>query len=152
MATIVSTKRVGNGLLEGGYKSFVRQLDFLVDLSKDATMTTATDDISLAFLPGGTQVISASAQQVAVGTGTGTLGVRVGATAVSGTLLATDPVGTVATTLPTVVPLIVPLAGAELNLIGAVATRLTGIVRVVVLVVEGDRNPRIPVATLRDVG
>ena len=152
MATIASTKRVTNGLLEGGYKSFVRQLDFIVDLTKDATMTTATDDIQLATLPAGTQVVSASIQQVVIGTGTGTLALRVGATAVTGTLLATDPVNTVAATVPAAIPLIVPAAGAELNLLGATAVRTTGTVRVVVLVVEGDRSPRVAAVTSRDVG
>jgi len=151
MATLNSAKRVTNGLLEGGYKSFPRVLDFNLDLASDVTMGTATDVINLGTLPGGTVVVAVSVQQVEVGTGTGTLVASVGATVVTGTLASTAAVGTVAATVPADIPLIVAAAGAELTLTGATATRLDGKVRVIALVVEGDRSPREAVEVDRDV-
>lgn len=150
MATLNSSKRVTSGLLEAGYKSFVRVLDFTVDLASDVTMTTATDDINLATLPGGAVVVALSVQQVTAGTGSGTLVGRVGTTTATATLASTAAVGTVAATVPAAIPLVVPVAGAELNLLGATATRLDGVVRVIAVIVEGDRSPRVPELAARD--
>ena len=138
------------GHLDAGYKSFPRVLDFVIDLSDDVTMGTATDSINIAMLPEGTIVVAASIQQLTVGSGSGTLAVQTGATAVSSTLLATAAVGTVAATLPAAIASIVPAGGAILNLQGAVAARTTGKIRVIVLVVEGDRNPREATIVVRD--
>lgn len=151
MATLLSAKRNSSGQLDSGEKRFVRVLDFVVDLSADATMGTATDDISLCALPAGTMVHSVELQQLAVGTGTGTLVGRIGATTATSTLLATAPVGTVTDTVPAVLPLNVPLAGAELNVLGATAVRTTGRVRVIVSLTEGDKAPREAVVVARDV-
>jgi hypothetical protein len=142
MATLNSTKRNTSGQLDGGYKSMVRAIDYVVNLAADVTMGTATDDIQLATLPGGAVVVGIVLQQVTAGTGSGTLVARVGATTVSATLASTAAVGTVAATVPAALPLIVPVAGAELNLLGATAVRTDGKVRVTVLVAEGDRAPR----------
>lgn len=150
MATLNSAKRNTSGLLEAGYNRNVRVIDTVVDLSSDVTMGTATDDINLMTLPGGTVVVGVTVQQVAAGTGTGTLVGRVGTTTVTGTLASTDAAGTVAATVPAAIPLVVPAAGAELNLLGATAVRTTGKVRVVAVVVEGDRSPRQAAIAARD--
>lgn len=151
MATLNSTKRNTTGRVDAGYKAYSRAIDFVVNLASDVTMGTATDDIQLATLPAGLMVQSATVQQVEVGTGTGTLTLRIGTTAVTGTLASTAPAGTVAATVPAAIPLVVPLAGAEVNLLGATAVRTDGKVRVTLIVVEADRNPRAPETVDRDV-
>lgn len=154
MPTYANKGRVTSGALEAGYKSFPRVLDFIVNLASidggTVVMTTATDDIQLATLPGNAHVIGGSIQQLAVGTGTGTLVLRVGTTAITGTLASTAAVGTVASSLAAAIPLAVPAAGAELNLLGATAARTDGKVRVTLVVVEGDRSPREPTVAQRD--
>jgi hypothetical protein len=142
MATLNSAKRNVSGQLDAGEKRFVRVIDTVIDMSVDATMGTATDDINLITLPAGAIVHSVTLQQVVVGTGTGTLVGRVGATTLTGTLASTAPVGTLATILPSVFPLVVPLAGAEVNVLGATAVRTDGKVRVVITLVEGDASPK----------
>lgn len=142
MTTLNSAKRVTNGQLSGGYKATARVLDFILDLSEDVTMGTATDDIQLATLPAGAVVLAVTVQQVTAGTGTGTLVGRVGTTTATGTLASTATAGTLAATLPAAVPLVVPAGGAELNLLGATAVRTDGKVRVVAVIVEGDRSPK----------
>lgn len=151
MATLNSAKRNTSGQLDNGEKIYTRNVEFILDLAADATMTTATDDINLATLAGGTVVLSVQVQQLVAGTGTGTLVGRVGSTTATGTLASTATAGTWAAPLPAALPLVVPAAGAELNLLGATATRLDGRVRVVVTVVEGDRSPRQATVTARDV-
>ena len=150
MATLNSAKRNTSGLLEAGYNRSARVLDFTLDLGTDVTMGTATDDINLATLPGGSVVLAVTVQQLSAGTGSGTLVGRVGSTTVTGTLASTDAAGTVAATVPAAIPLVVPAAGAELNLLGATATRTSGKVRVVAVVVEGDRSPREPGVVIRN--
>lgn len=150
MATLNSTKRNTSGVLDAGYKAFVRALDFVVDLSKDVTMTTATDVINLGALPAGATVVSMTVQQVVAGTGTGTLVGRVGTTALTGTLVSTDVAGTLAAPVAASLPTLVPLAGAELNLVGATAARVDGKVRVVVIIAGADRTPRDPSIVTRD--
>ncbi len=150
MATLNSAKRNASGLLEAGYKNTARVLDFVLDLSTDATMGTATDDINLATLPGGAVVLAVTVQQLTAGTGSGTLVGRVGSTTVTGTLASTAAAGTVAATVPAAIPLVVPAAGAELNVLGATAVRNDGKIRVVVVVAEGDRAPRQAELTDRD--
>lgn len=154
MATYANKGRVTNGLMEAGYNANVRVLDFVVNLAAidgvSSIMTTATDDIQLATLPAGAQVVGVTLQQISVGTGSGTLVARVGTTAVTATLASTAAVGTVPATVPAAIPLVVPLGGAELNLLGATAVRVDGVVRVAVSLVEGDRAPRIPVVAARD--
>lgn len=150
MATLNSAKRNTSGLLENGNKIYARSLDFVVDLSADATMGTATDDINLATLPAGTVVLSVEVQQLTAGTGTGTLVGRVGTTTATSTLASTATAGTWAAPLPAALPLVVPAAGAELNLLGATAVRTDGKVRVVVVVVEGDKAPREAAIATRD--
>lgn len=150
MATLNSAKRNTSGLLEAGYNRTARVLDFVLDLAADATMGTATDDINLATLPGGSVVLAVTVQQLEAGTGTGTLVGRVGSTTATGTLASTAAAGTVAATVPAAIPLVVPAAGAELNVLGATAVRTDGKVRVVAVVVEGDRSPRQPEIADRD--
>jgi len=86
MATLNSAKRNTSGLLEAGYNRTARVLDFILDLAADATMGTATDDINLATLPGGSVVLAVTVQQLEAGTGSGTLVGRVGSTTATGTL------------------------------------------------------------------
>lgn len=150
MATVNSAKRNTSGHIHGGYKSFVRAVEFIVDLASDATMANATDDIALGLLPGGAVVLGIAVQQLEVGTGSGTLVGRIGTTTLTATLASTAAVGTVAATVPAALPALVPAAGAEINLLGATAIRTTGKVRVVVFVAEGDRSPRQPTTTDRD--
>ena len=154
MPTYANKGRVTNGQLDSGYNAEVRVLDFVVNMAAidgvSSIMTTATDDIQLATLPAGAQVVAVTLQQLTVGTGTGTLVARVGTTAVTATLASTAAVGTVPATVPAALPLVVPLGGAELNLLGATAVRVDGVVRVAVTIVEGDRAPRIPVVAARD--
>lgn len=150
MATLNSPFRKTHGQLDGGYKSLVRVLDFNLDLATDVTMGTATDVINLGTLPFGAQVISAAIQQVQVGTGTGTLTLRSGTTALTGALTSTDPVDTFAANLPAATPRTVPLATEELNLLGATAVRNDGKIRVIVAIVEGDRTPIRPGLAGRD--
>lgn len=150
MATLNSAKRNTSGLLEAGYNRTARVLDFVLDLAADATMGTATDDINLATLPGGSVVLAVTVQQLEVGTGSGTLVGRVGSTTATGTLASTAAAGTVAATVPAAIPLVVPAAGAELNVLGATAVRTDGKVRVIAVIVEGDRSPRQPEIADRD--
>lgn len=150
MATLNSAKRNTSGLLEAGFNRTARVLDFVVSLSSDVTMGSATDDINIATLPGGTVVLALTVQQMEVGTGSGTLVGRVGSTTLTGTLASTAAAGTVAATVPAAIPLVVPAAGAELNLLGATAVRTDGEVRVIAVVVEGDRSPREPEVVDRD--
>lgn len=150
MATLNSAKRNTSGLLEAGMVRPARVIDFVLDLASDVTMGTATDDINLATLPGGSVVLAVTVQQLSAGTGSGTLVGRVGSTTVTGTLASTADAGTVAATVPATIPLVVPAAGAELNLLGATAVRTDGKVRVVVVVAEGDRSPRQPEIADRD--
>jgi len=151
MATLTSAKRNTSGQLDNGDKRYARVIDTILDLSADATMGTATDDISLMTLAGGTMVLSLTVQQLVAGTGTGTLVGRVGSVTLTGTLASTDAVGTVSATVPAALPYTVPAAGAELNVLGATAVRTTGKVRVVAVVVEGDKSPRDPYVVARDV-
>ena len=153
MATISSSKRNTSGRLDAGYKAYARVLDFVFDFAADATMTTGTDDISLATLPAGAVVLAATVQQLEAGAGTGEVSLRVGTTAVTGALTSVADAGTLAATVPAAIPLVVPAAGAELNLLGGGTTpavRTDGKVRVVVTLVEGDRSPRRPVVAARD--
>lgn len=150
MTTLNSAKRNTSGLLEAGFNRTARVLDFVLDLGADVTMGTATDDINLATLPGGSVVLAVTVQQLSAGVGAGTLVGRVGSTTVTGTLASEAAVGTVAATVPAAIPLVVPAAGAELNLLGASAVRTAGKVRVVAVIVEGDRSPREPEIVDRD--
>lgn len=142
MPTLNSAKRNTSGLLEAGFNRTARVIDVTLDLASDVTMGTATDDINLLTLPGGTVVLAVTVQQLEAGTGSGTLVGRVGTTTVTGTLASTATAGTVAATVPAAIPAVVPVAGAELNLLGATAVRTDGKVRVIAVVVEGDRSPR----------
>lgn len=150
MPTLNSPRRVTNGLLDAGYKSFPRVLDFIVDFATDVTMTTATDDINLGTLPGNCIVLAMSVQQVVAGTGAGTVVGRIGTTTATATLASTAAVSTAPPVLVDIFPRIVPAAGEELNILGATATRLDGRVRVIAVVVEGDRTPRQASRVLRD--
>jgi len=150
MATLNSAKRNTSGQFDSAEKRFARVIDMVVDLSADATMGTATDDISLITLPAGTMVLSLTLQQVAVGTGTGTLVGRIGTATVTATLASTAAVGTLAAPASASLPLVVPVGGLELNVLGATAVRTDGRVRVVAVIVEGDKTPREPITVLRD--
>lgn len=141
MATLNSAKRNTSGHLDGGYKSAVRAIDFVLDLANDVTMGTATDVINLATLPAGAMVVGVAVQQITAGTGSGTLVGRVGTTTLTATLASTAIAGTFAATVPAALPAIVPAGGAELNLLGATAVRNDGKVRVTVMIAEGDRTP-----------
>ena len=88
MATLNWPRRQTHGLMDAGYKSFPRVLDFVIDLATDVVMTTATDDINIGTLPGNCIVLAMSVQQVTVGTGTGTLVGRVGTTTATATTTA----------------------------------------------------------------
>lgn len=113
-----------------------RFINFVLDLSKDVTMGTATDEIVLGKLPKGTQVLSAAIEQLEVGTGTGTLVARVGTTAVTDTLAANAAQGTVVGPVAAAMPLAAVNDTTMVNLLGAVAARTTGKIRVSVLVME----------------
>jgi len=150
MATINSAKRNTSLVLDGGDKAFARAIETTFDFSADGTMTTATDVINLMTLAAGTVVLALTVQQTTVGTGTGTVVGRVGTTTVTGTLASTAAVNTLSATTPATIPYVVAAGGEEVNLLGATATRLDGKVRVVLVVVEGDKNPRIPVVVNKD--
>lgn len=150
MPTLNSTARNISGQFDSGDKIFVRNVEFTLDLATNAVMGTATDNINLATLPAGLQVVSVTLQQIGVGTGSGTLVGAIGATTVTGTLASTAPLGTLTTTIPAALPLVVPLGGTELNVLGATAVRLDGRIRVVLTFVETDRLPRQAIATGRD--
>jgi hypothetical protein len=150
MATVNSAKRNTSGQFEAAHAKTPRVVDFIVNLGVDATMGTATDDIALGTLAGGTVVLSAALQQITPGTGSGTLVIRSGTTAVTGTLASTAAAGTLGASLPAAMPYTVPVAGEELNLLGATAVRNAGTVRVVLVVVEGDTSPRVPTIVPRD--
>jgi len=152
MAALNSAKRVTNGLMDGGFKSQVRLLDFPLNLATDVTMGTATDTINLGTLPAGLFVVGGSIQQVTVGTGTGTLVLSIGATTITGTLASTATANTFATTVPAALPLIVPAAGAEIVLTGATAVRTDGVIKVTLMVQEADRNPDVAAVAARDAG
>jgi len=148
MATLLFP-RVGATALSAG-RSEARMIDVTVNLASDVTMGTATDDITVANLPGGCVVLAAGIEQVSVGTGTGTLVARVGSTTVSAVLTATDAALTVPATVPAAIPLVVPLAGATLNVLGATAVRTTGKIRVWAIIVEGVAKPTESTSAVRD--
>jgi len=149
MATI-QFPRKGQGGLAAAPIAGARVIDVTVDLANDVTMANATDDIVVADLPAGTVVIAAGIEQITAGTGTGTLAPRVGATAVGGTLVATDAAGTLTTVTQANVPRVVPAAGATLNVQGATAVRTTGKIRVFAIVLEGTKSPNTATAVIRD--
>lgn len=149
MATL-QFPRKGTGGLAAPMISEARVIDVTVDLANDVTMGTATDDIVVADLPGGTVVIAAGIEQLVVGTGNGTLVTRVGTTSVSGTLASTVAAGTITTATAANVPAVVPLAGATLNVLGATAVRTNGKIRVWAVVVEGTKSPATASAVVRD--
>lgn len=150
MPTVNILNRVTSGLLDAGHIANARVIDQVINLGTDVVMGTATDDIAIATLPEGAVVLAVTVQQLVVGTGTGTLQARVGTTAVAGTLASTAAVGTLATTTPANIPLVVAAGGAELNLLGATAVRSDGVIRVVAVIVEGDRLPRRAIVASRD--
>lgn len=150
MATYSSAKRNTSGVFDGGNLAFARTVDFYLDFSSDVTMTTATDTLNLATFPGGTVVLALDVEQTAVGTGTGTVVGRIGTTTMTATLVSTAAVGTRPATVPAAIPYIVPLAGEELNLLGATATRLDGKVKVTAVIVEANKTPTTPITVLRD--
>ena len=151
MASLNSAKRNTTGEIDAGNKAYARVLDFIADFGTDFTMVSDTDDISLATLPAGTIVLAATLQQVTPGTGVGSMVVRIGTTTVTGTLVSPALAGAVSTMLPAALPLVVPAGGLDVNLLGSTATRTDGSVRVVITVVEGDREPRRPTTVARDV-
>jgi hypothetical protein len=149
MATL-QFPRKGAGGLAAAPIAGARLIDVTVDLSKDVTMGTATDDIVVADLPGGTVVIAGGIEQVVASAAGSTLAPRVGTTAIGGTLASDAAVGTITATTPAAIPAAVPLAGATLNVLGATAARTTGVIRVWAVVVEGTRSPTTAVAAARD--
>lgn len=149
MATL-QFPRKGAGGLAAAPIAGARVIDVTIDLANDVTMGTATDDIVVADLPAGTVVLAAGIEQITAGTGTGTLAPRVGATAVGGTLTATDAAGTLTTVTQANVPRIVPAAGATLNVLGATAVRTTGKIRVFAVLLEGTKSPATATAAVRD--
>jgi hypothetical protein len=150
MATIISTKNNTSLHLAGAHAQHPRVLDFIVNFGVDATMGTATDDIVLGTLPPGAIVVSALIQQITAGTGSGTLALRAGTTAITGTLTSTAAALAQAANLPAATPYLVAAAGETLNLLGATAVRNTGTARVVVLIANGDQSPRVPGIAPRD--
>jgi hypothetical protein len=151
MATI-QFPRKGVGALAAAPIAGARVIDIVVDLANDVTMTSATDDIVVADLPGGTVVIAAGIEQIVAGEADqGTLAPRVGATAVGTTLTSNAAAGTVTTATAAALPAIVPTAGATLNVLNAGDERLTGKIRVFAIVVEGTLKPAVAEAAARDV-
>ncbi len=141
MADLPHPRRKTHGMVDAGYNATPRTLNFEVNLATDVTMGTSTDVIQLGILPEGSVIQAAFIEQVVAGTGTGTLQVRSGTTALSSALTATDVAGTRTTATAANLPRVVPASGEELNLLGATAVRTTGIIRVVVVYVEGQRYP-----------
>jgi len=128
----------------------VRVIDVNVRMGTDVVMGTATDDIVVADLPAGTVVLSAGIEQVTAGTGSGTLIARVGTTAASATLASTAAVGTLSATVASYIPVVVPAAGATLNVLGATAVRNDGEIRVWAVVAQAARLPNKPISAARD--
>lgn len=149
MATL-QFPRKGVAILESGNISNPRLIDVVVDLGKDVTMVSATDDIVIADLPAGTVVLAAGIEQLVASAAGSTLAARVGSTAVSGTLASDAAVGTITGATAANVPAVVPLAGATLNILNASAERNTGSVRVWAIVSEGTRSPKRATAAVRD--
>lgn len=148
MATIQFPKK-GTGGLAAAPIAATRVINEVVDMSTDVTMGTATDEIVLVDLPAGTVVVAAGIEQLVAGTGTGTLAARVGTTSMSTTLLATADAGET-TTAAAVDTVVVPTAGATLNVVGAVAARTTGKIRVWAIVVESQKPGRYGQLAARD--
>jgi hypothetical protein len=150
MATL-QFPRKGQGGLASPPVATARVIDVIVDLTKDVTMTNATDDIVVADLPAGTVVLAAGIEQIVAGSAAqGTLVPRVGATTIGGTLASDAAAGVVTTATAANIPLIVPAAGATLNVLGATAARITGKIRVFAIVAEGTLKPAAPSAAARD--
>ena len=118
----------------------VRVIDVEVNLARDVTMGTATDDIIVADIPAGAIVIAASIEQVVVGTGTGTLVARVGGTTMSATLASTAAAGTIAA--GAAVNPVIASAATTIGVLGATAVRTDGVIRVFAVVAEGLRPAR----------
>lgn len=139
--------RKGIARLSSGHMAGVRVIDVELNLARDVTMGTATDDIVVADIPAGAIVIAASIEQIVVGTGTGTLVARAGSTTMSATLASTAAAGTIAA--GAAINPVVATGATTINVLGATATRLDGVIRVFAVVVEGVRPAR-SVAAARD--
>jgi hypothetical protein len=143
--------RKGTGRLGAAPIAGARVIDVTVNLAADVTMGTATDDIVVADLPAGTVVLAAGIEQITAGSaGQGTLAPRVGTTAVGGTLASDAVRGTLTTATAANLPVVVPAAGATLNVLGATAARTTGAIRVFAVVLEGTMIPNTATAVVRD--
>lgn len=151
MATLTPSFYNDTGLLETTQIASARRVDFTIDFSKFEY--AAEDTINIARLPEGVIVLGATVQQVVPGaTGqTGTLVARAGTTAVTAALAGTATAGTVTASVPGAMPHVVPAGGEELNLLANDGTeRDTGVVRVVLVLMEGDRPDRQLLAAQRD--
>ena len=150
MAAVQSLrKQVVKDLISYGNIPNVRTIEFIVDFDNVEADLASGDHLNLLTLPKGTVVLAASAEQVAADTNaTSTVTVRVGTTAMSGTLLGNAAVGTVAANAA--VDTQVLTADADLNILAGVAARAAGKVRVFAVVIEG-RTPQIRQIVDRDV-
>lgn len=150
MAALKTLKYNDTGHLETGNLARVRMIDFVVDLSKDVTMTTATDTAAVAMLPKGTIVLAAGIEQVVAGSAGNTLVAQVGSTTMSGTL-ASDAVAGTYTAHADVsggAPMILT-ADQDLRVLSATAARVTGIIRIFAHIIEGSA-PSYPKVAARD--
>lgn len=149
MATVTPDFYNDTGSFEAAQIVSARRADFVIDFAN--LPYEASDDIKIARLPGGMVILAATIQNVVAGNGTGELTLRSGSTAITGALVNNATAGTVAANLAASTPRIVPASGEDLNILAdSGAVRTSGVVRVVLIVAEGDRYPRQPVAAIRD--
>lgn len=141
----------GLGMMAKPYLSEVRYAEVYIDLTKDVTMTTATDTVDWFQMAKGSVVLAGGLEQIVAGASGNTLALRVGTTTLSGTLASDAAVGT--TTAQADVsggaPVIVT-AAADVNLLSASAARVTGKIRAFIWFCEGKRVTGEPGLAVRD--
>ena len=139
MAALLISKYNNSNRPEVGNLANCRMIDFVVDLSKDVTMTTATDTAAVASLPAGTWVLAGGIEQVVAGSAGNTLVAQIGSVTLSGTLASDAVAGTYTANADVSggTPVLLT-AQTDLRVLSATAARVTGIIRVFALVIEAS--------------
>ena len=141
----------GNGMMAKPYLSEVRYAEIYIDLTKDVTMTTATDTVDWFQMPKSSVVLAGGLEQITPGAAGNTLVLRVGTTTLSGTLASDATAGTVTgqADVSGGAPVIVT-AAADVTLLSATAARTTGKIRAFIWFCEGKRVTGEPGLARRD--
>lgn len=152
MSTITPDFYNDTELFESAQIVAARRVDFTVDFSTFEYLKE--DNIKIAFLPAGTVILGATMQQVvpAESGQNGTLAIRSGTTALSAAMAGDATENTWVASVPAALPHVVPASGEDLNLLSNddVDVRTSGVVRVVLILAEGNKPGRVAQAANRD--